>query len=213
MENQVYSKMFTWLFIGLLITFGMGYYLSFNINLLYSLVQLGILPIIIIEVVLAVALSAFIKKMPEWLMKVLYLLYTILTGVTFGIIFMAYNIGSIISMFAISALIFALLAFYGITTQKDLSNFGTFLFFMLLGLIIGELLNYFIFKSSASMVLFSAIGVGIFTMYIAYDTNRVKLMLPYVGEEKAAIYGAFQLYLDFINLFIRLLELFGKRND
>jgi FtsH-binding integral membrane protein len=213
MENQVYSKMFIWLFIGLLITFGMGYYLSFNINLLYSLVQLGILPIIIIELVLAVALSAFIKKMPEWLMKVLYLLYTILTGVTFGIIFMAYNIGSIISMFAISALIFALLAFYGITTQKDLSNFGTFLFFMLLGLIIGELLNYFIFKSSASMVLFSAIGVGIFTMYIAYDTNRVKLMLPYVGEEKAAIYGAFQLYLDFINLFIRLLELFGKRND
>lgn len=213
MESNVYSKMFMWLFIGLLITFGAGAYLSYDIGLLYKIASIGVWPIIILELVLAVALSAFIKRMPDWLMKLLYILYTILTGFTFGIIFIAYEVSSIISIFAISALIFALMAFYGMVTKKDLSNFGTFLFITLLGLIIGELLNYFIFQSSATYVIFSAIGVGIFTMYIAYDINTVKYILPEIGEEKAAVYGAFQLYLDFINLFIRLLELFGKRRD
>jgi uncharacterized protein len=213
MENTVYSKMFTWLFIGLLITFGAGYLLSTNLNLLLQLAQIGLLPIIITEFIIAFVMGLLIKKLPEWLMKVLFILYSVLTGVTFGFIFVLYQMSSIISIFAICALIFALLAFYGMVTKADLSRFGLILFFMLLGLVIGEFINLFVFKNSQADVFMSAIGVGIFTLYIAYDTNRVKLMLPLFGEEKAAIYGAFQLYLDFINLFIELLNLFGKRRD
>jgi uncharacterized protein len=213
MDNTVYSKMFTWLFVGLLITFGSGYLLSTNLNLLLQLAQIGLLPIIIAELIIAFAMGLLIKKLPEWLMKVLYIFYSVLTGITFGFIFTLYQMSSIISIFAICALIFALLAFYGMVTKADLSRFGLILFFMLLGLVIGEFINLFVFKNNQADILMSAIGVGVFTLYIAYDTNRVKLMLPLFGEEKAAIYGAFQLYLDFINLFIELLNLFGKRND
>lgn len=213
MESNVYSKMFLWLFIGLFITFGAGYYLSTNINLLYMIANIGIIPIIIIELAIAFILGIFVQKLPIWLMKVLYIIYTALTGITFGIIFIAYEVSSIISIFAITSLIFGIMSFYGYITKKDLSNWGSILLFMLLGLIVGELLNVFIFKLPTADVMFSAFGVIVFTMYIAYDINTVKLLLPSMGEEKAGIFGAFQLYLDFINLFIKLLELFGKRKD
>ena len=213
MKNTIYVKMFLWLFVGLLITFGVGYILSIKPEFLISLATIGIIPIIIIELVISVVMGLCLKKLPEIVMKIMYLLFCTLTGLTFGFIFISYKIDSVMSLFVISALIFALLAFYGYITKRDLSRFGTILLFMLLGLIIGEIINFSFFHSSQTEVLFSAIGVGVFTMYIAYDTNKVKLMLPEYGENKAAIYGAYQLYLDFINLFIKLLELFGKRND
>src|SRR5574344_2300870 len=138
MESNVYSKMFLWLFIGLFITFGAGYYLSTNINLLYMIANIGIIPIIIIELAIAFILGIFVQKLPIWLMKVLYIIYTALTGITFGIIFIAYEVSSIISIFAITSLIFGIMSFYGYITKKDLSNWGSILLFMLLGLIVGR---------------------------------------------------------------------------
>ena len=79
--------------------------------------------------------------------------------------------------------------------------------------LISSILNFLIFKSSGVELGLSALGVLIFCGYIAYDMQKVKMLIPTIGEDKAAIYGAFELYLDFINLFIRLLELFGKRDD
>jgi uncharacterized protein len=212
-NNKLYSKMFMWLFIGLLITFIVGYALSLNYNVYISIIKIGVLPFVITELAIALIMSLLIKKMSVSTLKILFIIYSIITGITFGSIFIMYKISSIISIFAISALIFGLLALYGYKTNRDLTQIGRILFFSLLGLIIGELLNFAIFKSSGAAILGSVICVLIFTLYIAYDTNRVKYLLPAIGEDKAAIYGAFQLYLDFINLFIRLLELFGNRKD
>lgn len=215
MENktQLYPKMFTWLFVGLLITFITGYTLSLNTNLMLQVLSIGIIPIAIIEIVIALVLGIRIAKMNPITTKILYVLYSVVTGITFSTIFVAFKMSSIISIFLITAIIFALLAFYGYTTKKDLTKLGTILFIALIGIIIGSILNLFIFKSSSFDMMITIIGVLIFVGYIAYDVNKVKYLMDAVGEEKAAVYGAFQLYLDFINLFIRLLELFGKRND
>ena len=212
-NNEVYPKMFTWLFIGLLITFVSGYSLSMNGPLMYNILSIGILPIAIIEIVIAVILGIRLQKMNPITTKILYIVYCILTGITFSVIFVAFKVSSLISIFIITAVIFALIALYGYTTKKDLTKLGTIIFIGLLGLIIGELINAFIFKNATMDLGLTIIGVIIFVGYIAYDVNKVKELLPFIGEEKAAVYGAFQLYLDFINLFIRLLELFGKRND
>ena len=212
-NNEVYPKMFTWLFIGLLITFVSGYSLSMNGPLMYNIFFFFVLPIAIIEIVIAVILGIRLQKMNPITTKILYIVYCILTGITFSIIFVAFKVSSLISIFIITAVIFALIALYGYTTKKDLTKLGTIIFIGLLGLIIGELINAFIFKNATMDLGLTIIGVIIFVGYIAYDVNKVKELLPFIGEEKAAVYGAFQLYLDFINLFIRLLELFGKRND
>lgn len=212
-NTQVYPKMFTWLFIGLLITFASGYALTLNEQLMIQVLAPGILPIAIIEIVIALVLGIRLAKMHPLTMKILYVIYSILTGVTFSVIFVAFEVSSLISIFIITAIIFALLAFYGYTTKRDLTKIGTIALIALLGIIIGGILNIFIFKSTMFDTVLTMLGVLIFIAYIAYDVNKVKQLILVIGEEKAAVYGAFQLYLDFINLFIRLLELFGKRRD
>lgn len=212
-NTQVYPKMFTWLFIGLLITFASGYALTLNEQLMIQVLAIGILPIAIIEIVIALVLGIRLAKMHPLTMKILYVIYSILTGVTFSVIFVAFEVSSLISIFIITAIIFALLAFYGYTTKRDLTKIGTIALIALLGIIIGGILNIFIFKSTMFDTVLTMLGVLIFIAYIAYDVNKVKQLMLVIGEEKAAVYGAFQLYLDFINLFIRLLELFGKRRD
>lgn len=212
-NTQVYPKMFTWLFIGLLITFASGYALTLNEQLMIQVLALGILPIAIIEIVIALVLGIRLAKMHPLTMKILYIIYSILTGVTFSVIFVAFEVSSLISIFIITAIIFALLAFYGYTTKRDLTKIGTIALIALLAIIIAGILNIFIFKSTMFDTVLTMLGVLIFIAYIAYDVNKVKQLMLVIGEEKAAVYGAFQLYLDFINLFIRLLELFGKRRD
>lgn len=212
-NTQVYPKMFTWLFIGLLITFASGYALTLNEQLMIQVLTIGILPIAIIEIVIALVLGIRLAKMHPLTMKILYVIYSILTGVTFSVIFVAFEVSSLISIFIITAIIFALLAFYGYTTKRDLTKIGTIALIALLAIIIAGILNIFIFKSTMFDTALTIIGVLIFIAYIAYDVNKVKQLMLAIGEEKAAVYGAFQLYLDFINLFIRLLELFGKRRD
>ena len=212
-NTQVYPKMFTWLFIGLLITFASGYALTLNEQLMIQVLALGILPIAIIEIVIALVLGIRLAKMHPLTMKILYVIYSILTGVTFSVIFVAFEVSSLISIFIITAIIFALLAFYGYTTKRDLTKIGTIALIALLAIIIAGILNIFIFKSTMFDTVLTMLGVLIFIAYIAYDVNKVKQLMLAIGEEKAAVYGAFQLYLDFINIFIRLLELFGKRRD
>lgn len=215
MENktELYPKMFTWLFVGLLITFASGYALSLNQSLMYQVLAIGVFPIAIAEIVIALILGLRIQKMNPVTMRILYIIYSILTGVTFSAIFVYFKMSSLISIFIMTAIIFALLAFYGYTTKRDLTKLGSIIFIGLIGILIGSLVNMLIFKSAAADIGIAIVGVIVFVGYIAYDVNKVKYLVDAVGEDKAAVYGAFQLYLDFINLFIRLLELFGKKND
>ena len=212
-NNQVYSKMFTWLFIGLLTTFVTGYSLSQNVYLMANLLSVGIIPIIVIEIGIAIFLGVRLAKMNPITTKILYLIYSITTGITFSAIFVVFKMSSIISIFLVTSIIFGVLAFYGYVTKKDLTKFGTILFVALISMVIFSLINIIFIKSSTADLALTMIGILVFAGYIAYDVNKVKYLMASVGEEKAAVFGAFQLYLDFINLFIRLLELFGKRND
>lgn len=213
MQNKIFTKIYGWLFIGLLISFITGYYVSTNENMLYNIFQTKTYILLaIIEIVVVIWLSAGIRKMNIITAKTLYVLYSILTGLTLSIIFLAYKIDSIIYVFGFTSLIFLIMSVIGMTTKKDLTKLGTILFIGLLGIIIASLINLFIGSETFNLMT-CIIGIIIFTLFIAYDVNKIKYTLEYLEEDKAAIIGAFELYLDFINLFLKLIRLFGKRDD
>lgn len=212
-ENQIYSKVFAWFFVGLMITFLSGYCLSLNQTLLYQVLSIGIFPIIIIELAIAVLMGVRIQKMNPITAKICYLVYSITTGITFGTIFYVYELFSIMVIFLVTAVLFGALAAIGYFTKKDVTKLSTLLFVTLLAGLIISLLNSFIFKSSQLELGLSILFIVIFMGYIIYDMKQIKHLVLYMNEENAAIYGAFQLYLDFINIFIRLLEFFGKNKD
>ena len=218
MDNKIYSKVFLWMFLGLAITFGIGYgsniILTQNKNIADMLFSgIGFWIIIIAEIGLAIALSAGLKKMNSTTVKILYILYCMITGITFSAIFMYFKMSSIIMIFLATSLIFGIFALIGSKLNVNLNKFGTFLFMALLGIIIVEIINIFIKSTGLEMVL-SAICIIIFTLYIGYDIKKIAALTETdIEEDKIAVYGAFQLYLDFINIFIRLLELFGDAKD
>ncbi len=211
--TKIYPKLFTWLFVGLLITFGSGYALSLVPSVAARLLEIGIIPIIIVELVISIVMGFRITKMSKVTAMLCYLIFSITTGITFSVLFLTYDMFSLMSIFVITSLIFAVLAFYGHKTKKDLSKLGIILFVSLLVTIIASVINVFIFKSSTTNVIISAISALIFALYVAYDMKVVKALSNQLDDDKLAIFGAFNLYLDFINLFVRLLELFGKEKD
>lgn len=212
-ENNVYYKMFTWLAVGLLITFISGYSLSLNKELLYNVLAIGMIPIVVIELLIAVFMGFRIKKMSPLTTRICYIVYSITTGITFGVIFLEYKLTSIIVIFLTTAILFGLLSLYGYITKKDLTKLSTILVVGLISIILVSILNILVFKSSSLEIMLSILSIIIFLGFIAYDMHNVKYLVNTIDEDKAAVYGAFQLYLDFINLFIRLLELFGKNKD
>lgn len=210
-NNQIFTKVFMWMFIGLLITFGTGYYVSLNSNMFYNVFAKYYLVLAIIEIGVAIFLSVRIRKMSPMTAKILYLLYTFLTGLTFSAIFVVYEISSIIYVFGISALIFGIFAAIGYFTKMDLTRIGVYLMMILIGIILCSIINIFVKSAAFNLGLVIACLI-IFIIYVAYDIQVIKRnMYGIPDEENLAIYGAFQLYLDFINIFIRLLELFGNK--
>lgn len=213
MENKIFSKVYGWMFIGLLISFVTGYYVSTQPNIIYNLFNKGMFFILVlVELGLCIWLSAGIRKMQPMTAKILFGLYSFVTGLTFSTIFVAYRIDSIIMVFGITALTFAIMALVGTFTNIDLTKLGTILFMGLLGIIIASIINIFLGSQTLDLGII-IIGIVIFTLYIAYDVQKVKYIAQTLEEDKAAIICAFELYLDFINLFIKLLRLFGKSKD
>ena len=212
-ENKIFSKIFFWMFVGLAITFGIGYYVSINENMLYNVFAKYYWLLIIAELVVVIWLSARIRKMKPTTAKILFCLYSFITGLTFSSIFVVYQMTSIVMVFGITSLIFLIFALIGYYTKLDLTKIGTYLFMILIGVIICSIINMFIGSSSFDLVL-TIICLVVFIAYIAYDIQIIKRNLYHISEEdNLAIYGALQLYLDFINIFLRLLQLFGKSRD
>lgn len=213
-ENKIIPKVFMWMFVGLLITFGVGAFVTANENMAYNIFSTNLyLFLIIAQFVVVIWLSARIQKMKEGTATILFLLYSALTGLTFSSIFISFELQSILLVFGVTALLFAIFACIGYFTKIDLTKFGTFLFMMLLGLIIVSIVNLFLNSTGLDFIL-CWIGVIIFVGYIAYDIQKIKLLASTIeNEHKVAIIGALELYLDFINLFLRLLQLFGRNND
>ena len=212
-ENKIFSKVFMWMFIGLAITFGVGYYVSINQNMLYNVFSKCYIFLIIAEFAVIIWLSLRIRKMNPTTAKVLFSLYSFLTGLTFSSVFVVYKITSIVYVFGITSIICLLFSIIGQKTKIDLTKFGTYLAMILFGIIICLIINMFVKSESFDLAL-TIVSLIVFICYIAYDIQVVKKNLYDIPNEKnLAIYGAFQLYLDFINIFLRLLSLFGKSRD
>lgn len=212
MKNS-YSKIFLWMFIGLLITFVTGYFVSTNKNMLLSIFSSGLYWVFIIaEIIVVIYLSARLHKMSETTAKISFILYSFLTGLTFSSIFVAYEIISILYVFLVSAIVFAIFALFGAFTKIDLTKLGTVLLMLLLGIIICSVINIFLASDGFDLIL-TIISLVVFMLYVAYDMKKIK-QLEYIYEgDKLAIFGALELYLDFINIFLDLLQLFGKSRD
>lgn len=215
--SRFFQQVYAWMCGGLIISW-LTAYLVATTSAIYELIfsnNIIIIALIIIELGLVISLAGWIKKMAVSTATFLFLLYCFTTGLTLSVIFLVYTATSIVSVFFITAGMFAAISLYGFFTKQDLSGMGRILIMGLFGIIIASLINMFM-RSAAADYVISIIAVLIFTGLTAYDTQRLKAM-NIIGNEwtdegrKESIIGALTLYLDFINLFLRLLSLFGKR--
>ncbi|MDP2193123.1 MAG: Bax inhibitor-1/YccA family protein [Alphaproteobacteria bacterium] len=170
--------------------------------------------IIFAPLVMVYLISANLTKYKFQTVQTLFWVYAALMGLSLSSIFMIYAMGSIAKMFLITSSVFGAMSIYGYTTQKDLTSWGTFLFMGVVGILIAMIVNLFLQSGPLDYAL-SVITVLIFTGLVAYDTQTIKSFYnPNDSAEKSgkfAIYGAMQLYIDFINIFLALLRLFGDR--
>ena len=213
--KKLYSDTFKWLAIGLLVTFVTGFVIASSQSILMALISnpFGLWLPIIIQLGICIGLSAAIRKLSYSACVGLYLGYSVITGIDIAFLLVVFELSSVIFIFLVSACVFGLIAFLGKFLDVDVTKLGTILLVALLAVILLPIINYFFIHSESFDLMISCVAIVIFLGYIIYDLKIVEPMAESVGEEKAAIYCAFQLYLDFINLFIRLLQIFGKRRD
>ncbi len=208
------AKTFGWMFLGLMTTFAasLAIYFTGAIYYLYN----GILPyvLLIAELGVVIYLSARLHKMSIGMARGLFFVYALFNAVTFSSIFAIYSVSSLVFVFGMTALYFGVMALYGMVTKTDLSRIRPILLFGLITLLVLALLSVFIPGMETGMCL---IGVVIFVAFTAYDTQMIRrnyMAFQSSPEllQKASVISALQLYLDFINLFLYLIRLFGKRD-
>lgn len=210
--NNVFKKVYMWMFIGLLLTFATGYFVSINENMAYKVYSLYWV-LAIIEIILVIVLSARIGKMNITTSRIMFLTYSFVSGLTFSSVFIAYDMRSIIIVFLISSLLFLIFAILGYITKLDLTSMGTFLLMALIGIVICSIINIFVGNGTFEIVICS-ISVLIFLGFTAYDVNKIKQLQDiYPDEDSLAIVGALELYLDFINIFLDLLRIVANNRD
>lgn len=211
--NDLLKKVFAWMFLGLLITFATGIFVTTNENMLANIFSTGMyIVLVIVEIILVVVLSARIAKLNPTTARILFILYSFVTGLTFSSVFIAYKLESVMFVFLITAVLFGLLSVIGYTTKLDLTKFGTYLFIMLIGIVICSIINIFVGGSTLTLII-CVLSLIVFMGFTIYDVQKIDQMSGMISEDNLAIFGALQLYLDFINIFIDLLRLFGKGND
>lgn len=211
------TKVYNWMAVALLLTGLIAYFTAGSEQLIQLVFGNKILffGLIIGEILLVGYISARIHKLSSYNATLLFLLYAALNGLTLSFIFMAYTTTSITSTFIITAGTFGAMSVYGYFTKSDLTKIGNLAFMALIGIIIASVVNFFM-KSEMMYWIITYLGVAIFVGLTAYDTQKLKRMAIQGFEneenmEKGAILGALTLYLDFINLFLFLLRIFGNR--
>ena len=214
-ENKIFGKTFFWMFLGLLGSGIIAWY-TYASGLFIDIVLEGYFNILlIIELVAVIVFSLLFRKLPPWAVGILYFVYSMINGVTLSVIFAVFELSSIIYLFVVSAIIFAVLGIIGYKTNADLSRWSPYITVFLIAGLVLSLLNLFIFKNSTFDLILDWIILAVFCGVTIYDINRIKLLQsePYINQEKIHIYCAMQLYLDFINIFLRILSIFGKRRN
>lgn len=212
-------KVYVWMTLALVVTGLTAAYVAANPGLV-QVVASGpaLLVLIVAELALVWILSARIMRMSFATAGVMFVAYSVLNGLTLSFIFLAYTSASIAQTFFITAGTFAATSFVGYTTKKDMSRFGNFFFMALIGLIIASLVNIF-WQNPVFYWVISYVGVLLFVGLTAYDTQKIKHMLLAYGTDdnestrKLALLGSLTLYLDFINLFLYLLRIFGRSDN
>ncbi len=222
--NRYTAKTFGMMFLGLLVTFAIAFYLSNTLSGLILMYRaITALPwihwvILVAELVVVIAMSAMLRKISPVVATVCFFIYAVLTGLTFGLIFTAYEVGSLALVFGFTALYFGGMAVFGFVTKIDLSRLRTLLVGGLIALIIANLLMAIFNIGGVAERVMCTIGIIIFLAYTAYDTQKIKAFYyGFQGDDamlkKASVISALELYLDFINLFLYLLRIFGKSRD
>ncbi|WP_297260714.1 Bax inhibitor-1/YccA family protein [uncultured Prevotella sp.] len=212
-------KVFVWMTLALAITGLTAYGVATSptiLSLIFSS-KVTFFGLIIAEFALVFAISGAINRLSLSTATMLFILYSVINGATLSSIFFAFSVATIGKVFFITAGTFGAMALVGYTTKTDLTSMGKLLFMALLGIIIASVVNMFVASSGLDLIL-SYVGVLVFVGLIAYDTQKIKQMCqtaPDAGEsaQKLALIGALSLYLDFINLFLYLLRIFGNNRD
>lgn len=217
-QQRFFSRVYGFMVLALAISGVAAFFVANNVGIQRVIFgnQLVFFGLIIGELVLVFILSAQIQSMSRQTATLLFIAYSIVNGLTLSAVFLVYTSSSIASIFLISALMFGGMSLYGLKTKSDLNSAGRYLIMGLIGVIIASVVNMLL-RSSTLNWLISILTVVIFTGLTAYDTQKLLNISKYDdGSEnfqKVAIIGALQLYLDFINIFLALLRLFGNRRS
>lgn len=213
--NQYVARTFGWMFVGLMITFLLAAVLAMTGAVVYLFVNPYIpMVLLIAELVVVLVLSAGILKRPVGVTRVLFAVYSILNGLVFSAYFVIYDVANLVVIFGLTALFFGVFSLYGRFTKTDLSKLRPLLIGGLIFLLVAGLLTMFLNLSSMERII-CMVGIVVFLCFTAYDVQKIKANYEYfygdaVLLQKASIYSALQLYLDFINLFLYMLRFLGR---
>lgn len=220
--SEFMSKSFGWMFAGLLVTFGVGMGAVAS-GLIFPIINSGLFIFTsIAELVMVFVLSARVQKLQPSTATALFFGYAVLNGINLSSIFLVYDYGTLILAFLVGAVYFGVMAVYGNVTDRDLTGWGPKLMGGLVALIVcalvGSLLSMFGLNFGIADLLLCAVGLLIFMGLTAYDTQMLKYYYSYFGGDaamlhKASIIGALNLYLDFINIFLYIVRMLGRRNN
>lgn len=218
-ETNLMYRVYAWMCVALAITAATAYYVASSpaiINTIFnnSIVLIGLF---LGQLALVIVITSLLNRMSFAMAAGLFILYAATLGVTLSSIFLVYTYTSIFATFLVTSAMFGAMAIYGYFTKADLTSMGSYLFMAVIGLIIGGLVNMY-FKSETFQYLISAAGVLIFTLLTAYDVQKIKRMTQEMNGDqqtmaKVSILGALILYLDFVNLFLYLLQFMGRRKE
>jgi len=214
------TRVFLRMFAALLVTAASAFIVVGSVPLQNMIIgnQFVFFGLLIVQLILVFSISARIQRLSPVAANMLFFLYAALNGLTLSVIFFVYEIGIIYHAFAVAALMFAAMALYGTITRRDLTTIGSLCTMGLFGIIIASVANMLFFRNEMLFMMISYVGVLVFVGLTAYDTQKIKLMLRDAHADshieaiqKISVIGALKLYLDFINLFLMILRIMGRR--
>ena len=210
-----FARTYSWMFAGLLLTAAIAYF-TVNNEATFAWARSSIFLLLILQLAIVAGLSFLIQRVSAVVASVLFMVYAALNGLTFSLIIARYDPSAVTAAFITTAGMFGVMSLFGYFTRINLTRFGGILLMALIGLVIASIVNIFVLSGPLSFII-SLVGVVLFSILTAYDTQRLReiALSGSFGEvrsesgEKLAVFGALSLYLDFINLFLYLLRLFG----
>ena len=212
-NTEVFSKAFLWMFMGLFAT-GLISWFTYSQGLLDNMLTRSSFGIMLfVEVVVVIVFELCFRKLPPVAVAVLFFVYAVINGITLSVIYYVYDLSSIVYVLFTAAILFGIFSFIGGVLKKDITKIGTIFLWVLFAAIIISIINMFVGNAMIDTIIDWVVLVVFFGI-TAWDVQQIKTMLAAnsLPAEKAHIYGAMMLYLDFINIFLRLLSIFGKKD-